>query len=178
MAKSKQSLSISHPDLAAQWHPTKNGDLTPDTVGSANKVWWTCPEAPDHEWEAVLKSRTSGSGCPFCAGKRVSVTNSLATLQPELAAQWHPTKNGDLTPDMVVAGSEKKVWWKCPEGPDHEWEAILSSRTSGRGCPFCTGKRVSVTNSLATQYPDLVASNALLQIVSNSPDYHFGSGLG
>jgi len=141
VAKSKQPLSISRPDVAAQWHPTKNGDLTPDKVvaGSHKKVWWTCSEGPDHEWEATLKNRTSGRGrgCPFCAGQRLSVTNSLATQFPEIAAQWHPTKNGALTPDMVVAGSNKKVWWKCPEGPDHEWEATLSSRTSGTDCPRC-----------------------------------------
>ena len=126
MAKSKRPLSISHPDLATEWHPTKNGDLTPDTVvaGSNKKAWWKCPEGPDHEWEASLDHRTKskGTGCPCCSGYKVSVTNSLATLYPELAAEWHQTKNGDLTPDTVVAGSHEKFWWKCPKGQDHEWE--------------------------------------------------------
>ena len=71
-----------------------------------------------------------------CAGQRLSITNSLASRHPEIASEWHPTKNGDLTPDKVVAGSPKKAWWKCPEG--HEWKATLANRTKGEtGCPSC-----------------------------------------
>ena len=47
---------------------------------------------------------------------------SLAETHPELATEWHPTKNS-LLPWQVSAGSNKKVWWKCEKGPDHEWEA-------------------------------------------------------
>ena len=59
----------------------------------------------------------------------------LAVADPELAAQWHPTKNGNLTPDMVAAESHRKIWWlgKC----GHEWSATIDSRTRGMGCPFC-----------------------------------------
>ena len=52
----------------------------------------------------------------------------LSESHPELAAQWHPTRNGSLTPDHVLAGSAKKAWWICPKGPDHEWEASIVSR--------------------------------------------------
>jgi len=33
---------------------------------------------------------------------------NLAVKFPEVAAQWHPTKNGDLTPENVTPGSPKK----------------------------------------------------------------------
>ena len=138
----REPLSVTHPDVAAQWHPTKNGDLTPDRViaGSHAKVWWKCPEGPDHEWKATACHRIAGTGCPFCAGRMASATNSLASLYAEIAAQWHPTKNAGLTPDRVAAGSSKKFWWKCPEGPDHEWEGTVTNRTLLiRGCPFCFG---------------------------------------
>jgi len=141
--KNKKSLLETHPDIAAEWHPTKNGDLTPDKVvaGSQKKVWWICPKGTDHEWSAALNSRTGTNklGCPCCAGRRVSVTNSLATPFPDIAAEWHPTKNGDLSPDKIVAGSGEKVWWKCNKSPDHEWKAAVYSRTGGfkSGCPFC-----------------------------------------
>jgi hypothetical protein len=39
---------------------------------------------------------------------------------------------------MVVAGSDKKYWWKCDKGDDHEWKALVYNRTIGSGCPFCT----------------------------------------
>ena len=67
------------------------------------------------------------------------MTNSLAVLFPDVAGQWHPSLNGDLTPDRVVAGSDKKFWWKCPVADDHEWEASGNTRTGrGSGCPECT----------------------------------------
>jgi superfamily II DNA or RNA helicase len=155
----KDPLSITHPQVALQWHPTKNGNLNPEQVvaGSNRKVWWICSNGSDHEWEAVIASRVSGSGCPFCAGKRPSVTNSVSSLYPEVAKQWHSIKNGTLTPDKVVTGSNKKIWWKCPNGSDHEWEASPYNRTKkSQGCPFCAGLRASVTNSLSSLYSELV----------------------
>jgi hypothetical protein len=128
----KDPLSITHPQLAGQWHPTKNGEITPDMVkkGSKNKAWWQCPNGPDHEWEASIEKRVRGNGCPCCAGQRVSVTNSLASLYPDLAKQWHPTENGSLTPEQVVAGSTQKAWWKCPNGPHREWRASITGKPS------------------------------------------------
>ena len=74
-------------------------------VGSRAKYWFKCPAGPDHEWSAFVYSRTSGdASCPFCAGHKASVTNSLATQFPTVAAQWHSTRNGNVTPDAVVAG--------------------------------------------------------------------------
>jgi hypothetical protein len=157
------SLADRYPEVAAQWHPTKNGDLKPDQVrpGSGLRVWWQCDRGPDHEWRAIVGSRTGlAAGCPMCDRKRPSVTNSLASLYPEIAAQWHPTKNGDLTPDQVIAGSVALAWWKCDKGPDHEWRASPGNRT-GRltrtGCPMCRGLQASITNSLASLFPEAAA---------------------
>ncbi len=153
-------LAEAHPELVKQWHPTKNGVLTPRDVGSCSgrKVWWKCPEGPDHEWTASPDKRTIGQGCPFCAGRQLSVTNSLAARFPNLAKEWHPTKNGALTPSDMLAGSATKVWWKCREGSDHEWLASPDKRGRGcRGCPYCDGKRVSVVNRLVYLFPGIGA---------------------
>ena len=159
--QSTQTVASDFPDLAAQWHPTKNQDLCPGdvTAGSDKRVWWKCQAGPDHEWQAAIKDRSRGDKCPFCSGKRVSITNSLATLQPAIASQWHPVNNSPLTPDKVVAESNKIVWWKCDQGPDHEWRQRIVKRwfEGGRGCPFCAGKKVSITNCLATRFPDIAA---------------------
>jgi hypothetical protein len=153
------TLAKLHPEIARQWHPTKNGKLNPRKVvaTSSKKVWWKCPNGPDHEWRAKVSVRsTRGHGCPFCSGHRVSMTNSLAELFPAVAEEWHPTKNGELGPSDVVAGSHRAVWWKCPKGPDHEWKTPPSRRTrAGTGCPCCAGQKVSVTNSLETLAPDI-----------------------
>jgi hypothetical protein len=128
-----------YPELVAQWHPTRNGELRPDDLsyGSARSVWWSCARGRDHEWRASPNNRTSGrSGCPFCAGRAASVTNNLATLYPDVAKQWHPTKNGERTPEGTVAGSARAVWWLCAIIADHEWRATPHDRIAGRGgCP-------------------------------------------
>ena len=51
---------------------------------------------------------------------------SLAETHPELAKEWHPTKNESLTPNDVTPGSKKRVWWKCDKGLDHEWITSVS----------------------------------------------------
>ena len=59
----------------------------------------------------------------------------LSVTHPEIAAQWHPTMNGDLTPDDVVAGSHKKASWKCPEGPVPRNPGMWRRRGSHLFCP-------------------------------------------
>ena len=139
----RRNLLGTHPDLAKEWHPTKNGDLTPKdfTLGSKKKIWWKCPKGKDHVWGATIGSRISGSGCPYCAGQKVSAGNNLSVLYPDLAKEWHPTKNGKLTPKDFTPGSGKKVWWQCPNADDHEYLAIIRYRTGGSGCPYCSGKK-------------------------------------
>lgn len=159
-----RSIATERPELVDEWHPTKNGELTPGSIsfGSVKKVWWRC--ARGHEWEASPNNRSKGQGCPYCSGRRALVGfNDLATVEPDIAATWHPAKNGDLTPDQVTRGSHKKVWWICERG--HEWEASVFNRTKGRGCPACAslnkGKRRSEAalrknGSLAEKFPELL----------------------
>ena len=81
---------------------------------------------------------TCAAGCSCCTNYTVVKSNSLATTHPDLAKEWHPAKNGELTPDKVTAGSERKVWWKCPKGPEHEWQAKVEQRARlSSGCPRC-----------------------------------------
>uniref|UniRef100_UPI0009F46AAD zinc-ribbon domain-containing protein n=1 Tax=Microterricola viridarii TaxID=412690 RepID=UPI0009F46AAD len=42
--------------------------------------------------------------------------NDLATLQPAVAASWHPTKNGDMCPSDLTQFSNSIRWWQCDEG--------------------------------------------------------------
>jgi len=154
-----KSLQIKNIELSKEWHPTKNGKLTPSNMPACSneKVWWLgkC----GHEWEATINSRTTGgNGCPICDGKQVLTGfNDLATRHPELAAQWHPTKNGNLEPTKVAAGSNKKIWWSC-EKCNYSWCSTVSNRVRGTGCPVCAGKLVLPGfNDLATKQPDLAA---------------------
>ena len=127
-------LSTIHPEIAAQWHPEKNGEIAPSSVsvGSAKSYWWRCSKG--HEWKAALSSRRT-NGCPVCGNRKVIAgENDLLTTNPEIAEQWHPEKNLDLQPSQVALGQTKSIWWSCFEG--HEWKATLETR-SRSGCPRC-----------------------------------------
>ena len=124
-----------------RWHPERNAALSPTAVscGSHKRAWFRCSRG--HEWEALIVSvLLNGCGCPYCTGRKVLPGfNDLATLNPKVAEQWHPTLNQPLTPAQITLGSNKKVWWQCQEG--HVWNAAIYSRTRAKpaGCPVCTG---------------------------------------
>lgn len=151
----RKTLAEANPELAKEWHFTKNGELTPDSVGefSNRKIWWRCKEG--HEWQSPVSVRSKGCGCPYCAGKYPIVGKTdLVTVNPQLAAEWHPDKNGELIPTEVTANSNKKVWWLCKKG--HEWKISVNHRNRGRGCPYCAGKiAMKGETDLATVNPKL-----------------------
>ncbi len=137
--KEKSFLSI-NPEVAKEWNYERNGILRPEHFGpsSNRKVWWKC--AKGHEWQAVIKSRNAGCGCPYCSGRiAIQGENDLETTNPILAKEWNYEKNNGLTPMDVMANSNKKAWWKCDKG--HEWQAVIASRNRGNGCPECYRER-------------------------------------
>jgi glutaredoxin len=141
--KGFNDIETVNPRLSSEWHPTKNGELTSYmfTPGSGRKVWWLgkCR----HEWQAIIYSRSNGNGCPYCAGQKVlKGFNDLTTINPQLASEWHPTKNGDLKPDMITSSANKKIWWKCKNG--HEWQTTINNRNRGSGCPICARQKRKV----------------------------------
>lgn len=136
------SLANGAPELAQDWHPSHNGDLGPRdvTTGSSRQVWWMCEDG--HEWIAPVKDRTRrGKGCPECSGGRVRRRRgSVAQERPDLVAEWHPTRNRNLSPDHVTAGSGRQVWWRCQKA--HVWRASVRNRIlNGAGCPKCDRSR-------------------------------------
>lgn len=156
---SKNSLLYRYPEIAKEWNYKKNGNITPDRVyyGSHEKYWWICPKG--HEWIASVRNRAKRwkkrkrTKCPYCANKKVCEDNCFANKYPELAKEWHPTKNGDLTPWDVTLHSNKKVWWLCRKG--HAWLATVNDRTWNHNCPVCRGyilKDNSVCASMVEAY--------------------------
>lgn len=144
------------PHLISEWSPKNEHPITFYSLSSNHTAWWVCEKG--HEWQANIQWRTdSESGCPKCSGRLVDVgRNDLSTTRPGLVHQWHPTKNGTLTPKDVSFGSSKKVWWLCPEG--HETQAVVWSRSSGKGCSTCSGHNhplVLGENDLETLSPEI-----------------------
>ena len=144
------------PELLSLWNTERNGELSPKELmpGSHRKVWWRCEKG--HEWEAAVYNVSSGGGCPYCAGYwPIPGETDLASTHPALAAEWDFRKN-KLLPSEVSRGTNKKVWWLCPEG--HTYSAFVYARIAGDGCPYCSGKKVLPGfNDLATTDPALAA---------------------
>lgn len=144
------------PHLVSELHPSRNPDLDLASLsaGSGRRLWWRCERG--HQWEAPVDRRSAGSGCPYCAGTRPAPETSLAAVAPIVAAEWHPNRNGDQTPEQTMPGSDRSVWWRCRRG--HEWLAPVNDRVGrGTGCPYCAGKRATEERSLAVLHPDLSA---------------------
>jgi hypothetical protein len=129
------NLYVLRPDLAREWHPTKNGGLGPKDVtpGSRRQAWWLCEKG--HWWQARICDRSRGMKCTFCRDLNKQGEQRMVDLRPELLKEWHPSRNGDLRAREASSQHKDKVWWICGQG--HEWEATIRSRLSGKTCPFC-----------------------------------------
>lgn len=106
------------------------------------------------EQESRLKALDIDFGRTLVQG-----VNDLASTHPDVALSWHPTKNGDLKPTDVMAGSGRKVWWRhqMPDGSWHEWESKVQTVVKYKSCPICSGRKILVGfNDLETTNPELV----------------------
>ena len=147
-------LATLKPELADEWS-SKNDPLKPTmvTTGSHKKVIWQ--DKYGHEWTTTVKSRAlNGTGCPYCSHNKILVGfNDLASQHPQIASEWSE-RNYPLKPDMVTVFANRKVWWRCSKG--HEWNTLISTRSGGSGCPYCSGQLLlKGFNDFATTHPQL-----------------------
>ena len=159
------------PELVRELHPQRNAeldDLAAVAAKSSRRLWWRCA-ACGHDWQATVGSRAAGAGCPACDNERkrgprtVPRERSLHALHPELVAEWHPTRNGELDAAHLSPASKHRAWWSCA-ACGHQWQAAVHNRARGSGCPVCglerrarTQSQVEPARSLAIKYPDVAA---------------------
>ncbi len=132
--KGYNDLFTTNPELKSFWNYEKN-EVLPSEIGkgSAKKYWWKCEK--NHEWDEEVRVVASGCRCPYCSNHRLLTGfNDTKTTHPELMDEWNYEKN-TIKPEEVINSSSIKVWWKCEK--NHEWEARISKRACGRGCPYC-----------------------------------------
>lgn len=152
-----------YPELAKEWDYAKNEKIPSQyAAGSDSRVWWKCEKG--HSWKTAINVRTKGSRCPYCGNKKVLVGfNDLFSVKPGLREEWDFEKNKGLSPYEVTTGTTKKAWWIC-KTCGFSWEASISTRVNGYGCPECGRKKNTVSrlktmaaqNPLFEQYPDLL----------------------
>ena len=145
----EKSIIITHPEIAAEWHPTKNLPLSPEKVTSGMKidVWWLCLKC-GNEYQAKMYSRKAGRGCPECGKKTRAKKRSLTAARknnflmqyPKLAEEFSPDDNPGIDISKLSAGSGIPIIWTCSKC-GHKWPASVSKRTQGYGCEKCGRER-------------------------------------
>lgn len=73
----KNDLASNYPNLEKEWDYERNAGVTPENVAakSNRKVWWMCNKG--HHWRATPLGRSTGAGCPICAGKRPVISRLI-----------------------------------------------------------------------------------------------------
>lgn len=183
------TVAEEYPRVAAMWHPTANS-VSPEkvTCGSNRKIALICPKCgygKNGEWcPSIAGACRTGGGCPACSGKvLVEGINDVATVHPEIAAQWHPTLN-EFPPTRVTSGSAKHVYLVCKDcgyGANGEWHPMIAfacgSGEVHTGCPECARNTLRRTRRghYATAAKKPLVSVACPQIAALwHPDNEFG----
>jgi predicted DNA-binding transcriptional regulator AlpA len=82
---------------------------------------------------------------------------NLQSTHPEITKQWS-ARNDPLLPSAFSYGSNYSAWWQCEVDQQHVWQMPIKSRTGqDQGCPYCSGNRISNSNSLAAKREDLLS---------------------
>ena len=155
----------------------KGDELISDYINVSTKVrirYGKCRhEHPEGEG-VTPNAYKNGNGCGICSGYIVvERINDLATKRPELAKEWHPTKNGDLKPTQVICRtSNKKVWWLCQDC-GYEWEAIIKDRVGrNTSCPNC-GDGVSYPEKLMALVLEKLGVEFTRQLTYNNGEHRY-----
>lgn len=177
----KKCLAYIFPAIAAEWHLEKNGHMTPLDVPSTTKrkMYWTCEKGKVciHDWRARIGNRTKlKRSCPYCSNQQVCIENSLAFINPGVAAEWHPTKNGAITPVQVTSKNNQKAWWYKTDC-QHQWDSAIYNRVKIKtDCPICKNKWIISENCLAFTHPELALDWDLTKNTQTPLDIGVGSG--
>ncbi|WP_156411478.1 zinc-ribbon domain-containing protein [Nocardioides sp. Soil805] len=162
----QESILVRYPHLATEADHERAAAMGLDFAhiapGTKVPLPWRHPLGAGgiHRWLQAGTSRVHmRAGCSVCRGYRADHTTSLAALAPELAQQWHPTRNGERTPGSVTPGSRRIAAWLCTQCT-YQWCARVSSRAlDGNGCPRCAGQEALTGDptTLAVAQPQLYA---------------------
>lgn len=130
-------LQTTNPNLISDWDYEKNiKKPTEITYGSGYNAFWKC-HICKNEWQTKVLSRSRGTGCPFCSGRRaLKGKNDFYFLHQNLMSEWDYEKNIEIDPKKLTQYSHMKVYWIC-KNCGFSWKTSIAERTRGRGCPKC-----------------------------------------
>jgi hypothetical protein len=171
------ALADEFPQLLEEWDYAANHKLQPNQLkaGSSVKASWICTLDARHKWEATIYARTKGQGCPVCKNLLVLPgVNDLASTHQHLATELDSGADGYIPAQDLVAGTDKRVPWKCIYG--HTWVASVKNRVGGQGCPVCSNRKLLPGfNDFAIRFPELVTQLDSLRNEDFDPTMTFPS---
>ncbi|NUU06187.1 zinc-ribbon domain-containing protein [Leifsonia sp. C5G2] len=149
-------LATTHPEVAAEFHPSELSRTSPTNLSSNSEMLIDFLCANEHTYRARIYDRVRAAGCPECVrNANAASKKNLVATHPAVAAEWHPSANGDLRPEHFTHGSNEEVFWLCPKG--HDYEQRIDRRAAGYQCSVCSRRRLVIgTNDVATEHPKLV----------------------
>ena len=135
----RNSISNKYPQYAIEFDMERNKGLLPSEIALARMTNYT-GSVPNVNIIGQRLVRVENLVVDALCKNGVlhsDKRNSLMKVNPTLAGEWHPDKNGGLTPDMVTGSSHHKVWWICKnQDCKYVWEARINNRRR-TGCPKC-----------------------------------------
>lgn len=145
------------------WDYEKNGDMRPEhfTPSARRKVWFTCDCSVSHSYECMIGSFTSGTRCPFRAGKKVDATNSFIGKISNVSKYY--SMENVVGASEIAAGSGQLVKFSCPDcGAD--WKATPNTYRESVICPDCH-PRVVGRSRVCAEWINSVAASTGQKIV-------------
>lgn len=133
-----ESFGTKFPELLKEYDPSNERDPFTLAPVSNIRVQWQCFKCA-YVWQTTVGNRTClKRNCPACAHYVPSETRNLEVCFPEIAKEFHSTKNAPLTAKTVMPGTHKIVWWHCTKH-NFDWQASVANRTVGNspGCVKC-----------------------------------------
>lgn len=146
-----------YPQVAKEWGSNNEFSAHEVVFGSNKKINWVCVKA-GHEWTAPAASRHRGAGCPSC--HKDNAANGLyaqGKSDVKLFKDVHPITALEIVDKTLLKtlshSSHIKVNWICSN--NHIYELSPNYRISGRGCPYCAGRKAYAGFNDVASYPEI-----------------------
>lgn len=125
------SFAQNHPKLLKYW--SKRNDVDPYKIPPtySKPIIWECEQG--HTWTRKISLQIKSYSCPYCKGEE----HCFFAAYPEMLEQWDKLRNGDIAPSEVMAFSNQKYYWLCPNGHSYQAAPEKLMRRKVR-CPICS----------------------------------------
>lgn len=147
-------------DVLDRWDYELN-DKSPKEVGYASnkKYWFKCPKGI-HESELYKINPLTNDNISlndFKCSKCNSIGNFLINKYGDNILYKIWSEKNIYDPFKLSAHSLKKIWLKCLNDSTHpDYEVSCDNATKTIGCPYCSGRKVCLTNSLGYKYQEIL----------------------